>query len=189
MLFGQKVINEAAICDYFWLLESLSSSKRVLNLFFSKLSPLLFCVPLVIMVSTPSASSSTSRLSALKNARNSLNRSKQQCPKQTGIGDYLKRASPIPQHHQHQPQQRSQQTSSQSTTARHQSPMLSETQNSSAHSNKILDGVVACLDVRYCSLKDRFLNNSCNLYDFVEQKMAMMFPKTLSELYNQWVQR
>lgn len=104
------------------------------------------------MVSTPSASSSSSRLSALKNARSSLNRSKQQYPKQTGIGDYLKRASPIPQQHIHQPQQRSQQnassSSSQTTNARHQSPVLSETQNSSTHSNKILDGVVACLDVR-----------------------------------------
>lgn len=104
------------------------------------------------MVSTPSASSSSSRLSALKNARNSLNRSKQQYPKQTGIGDYLKRASPIPQQHIHQPQQRSQQnassSSSQTTNARHQSPVLSETQNSSTHGNKILDGVVACLDVR-----------------------------------------
>jgi hypothetical protein len=90
------------------------------------------------MVLPPSPASS--RLAALKNARN------QRQQQQNSISDYLRKSSPIP----HRP---SSSTSSTSTTVQQrQKPVLSETiqNNASAqvHSNKILDGVVACLDVR-----------------------------------------
>ncbi|CEP16988.1 hypothetical protein [Parasitella parasitica] len=104
-------------------------------------------------------SSNSSRLSALKNAR--LNASKS---KQSGITDFLKKSHPIvPVQYQHyrttRPSSQSQkpvqaQTQSsqqqQPQAQRQKSPILSETQNTSTstQSNKILNGVVACLDVR-----------------------------------------
>ncbi|KAL7310738.1 hypothetical protein PS15m_010202 [Mucor circinelloides] len=106
-----------------------------------------------IMVLPPSNSS---RLSALKNARHSASKTKQ-----TGIADFLKKSQPIvPAQHQHhrtsrpstsQPLKQPPQTLSQPPQRQRQkSPILSETQNTSTsvQSNKILNGVVACLDVR-----------------------------------------
>ncbi|KAL9537947.1 hypothetical protein MBANPS3_011326 [Mucor bainieri] len=105
------------------------------------------------MVLPPSKSS---RLSALKNARHSASKAKQ-----TGIADFLKKGPPIvPAQHQHhrasrpstsqplkQPPLSAQQPPQRQ---RQKSPILSETQNTSTsvQSNKILNGVVACLDVR-----------------------------------------
>lgn len=97
--------------------------------------------------------SNSSRLSALKNARQSASKSKQ-----SGITDFLKKSqSIVPAQHQHhrtsrlssQPQKQPQQQTQQQTQ-RQKSPILSETQNTSTsiQSNKILNGVVACLDVR-----------------------------------------
>jgi hypothetical protein len=96
--------------------------------------------------------SNSSRLSALKNARQSASKTKQ-----SGITDFLKKSqSIVPAQHQHhrtsrlssQPQKQPQQPQQQ--TQRQKSPILSETQNTSTsvQSNKILNGVVACLDVR-----------------------------------------
>lgn len=84
-------------------------------------------------------SPSTSRLTALRNARNS--RSRQQPQQQIGIGEFLKRTNPLPMSVRRAPQQ--------SSSQQQRAPVLSESQNNTpVHGDKILNGVVACLDVR-----------------------------------------
>ncbi len=82
----------------------------------------------------------SSRLSLLKNKRNSINRSQiqQQQQQQRNMNDYLKKSTLIPHRQQ----------THRSTPTPTTPKILSETQNSSTPGNKILDGVVACLDVR-----------------------------------------
>jgi hypothetical protein len=103
------------------------------------------------MVLTPSTSSS--RLSALKNARNSVSR------KSTGISEYLRKKPILPQHQipssqSHQRSSKPQQEQTLPQRQKQKNPILSDSQNaptSVIHGNKILEGVVACLDVRYIS--------------------------------------
>lgn len=80
--------------------------------------------------------SSTSRLSALRMARNNGSRTPAPQQQQLGISEFLKRNNPLPVSVRRAPQPK-QKTSSESQT------------NTIVQSDKILEGVVACLDVRY----------------------------------------
>ncbi|KAI8372455.1 hypothetical protein BD560DRAFT_434343 [Blakeslea trispora] len=83
----------------------------------------------------PSTSSSSRLSSFRKTAANKT--------KQTGIGDYLKKhTSFLPQHI------RTHSSTPTNTTAPQQKKNTSDSAKSTVQSNKILDGVVACLDVR-----------------------------------------
>lgn len=96
------------------------------------------------MALTPSTSSS--RLSALKNARTNASRTKQ-----TAINEYLKKKPIVPPPSSHQRSSKPQHIQTLPQRQRQKSPILSESQNTATsvtHGNKILDGVVACLDVR-----------------------------------------
>lgn len=99
------------------------------------------------MVLTPSASSS--RLSILRNARDNSSKSMQ-----TGINEFLKKKPILPQHNQPQPHQRNlkpEHVQNLPQKQRQRTPILTKSQTTTTsviHGNKILDGVVACLDVR-----------------------------------------
>lgn len=85
---------------------------------------------------------STSRLTALRNARNSRPRPQpQQQTQQAGISEFLKKNNPLPLSVR-RPSQKL-------PIPKQRTPTLSESQPSTpVQSDKILNGVVACLDVR-----------------------------------------